>query len=126
MAVSAGRHPVLWVDKVAVVSAPAQIDAGNADGFLACMREVIHDGAATLIVDMTVTVFCDSAGASALIEACTQARASGAGMRLAASGPAVRRVLGTTGADRLIATYPTVPESLLGAPAAQPSSKTGG
>jgi anti-sigma B factor antagonist len=126
MAVSAGRYPVLWVEKAAVVSAPARIDEGNAGDFLTCLRAVIHDGAARLIVDMTATTLCDSAGANALIEACAQARASGAGMRLAASGPSVRRVLGSTGAGRLIATDPTVPESLMGELAPQPSSKAGG
>ena len=126
MAVPAGRYPVLRVDKATVVSAPARIDEGNADDFLACLLTVIRDGAAALIVDMTATTLCDSAGANALIEARAQARASGAGMRLAASRPAVRRVLRSTGADRLITTDPSVPESLMGELAPQPSSKTGG
>jgi anti-anti-sigma factor len=126
--VSAGRHPVLWVGKAAVVSAPAQIDVGNVDDVLVCMLSVIREGPAALIVDMTATTFCDCAGVNGLVQAFKQARASGVEMRLAVSGPAVRRVLDITGAGRLIGTYPTVPESLVGglAPAGGSDHPNGG
>jgi anti-sigma B factor antagonist len=127
--VPARRHPVLWVDRAAVVSAPAEIDARNAGDVLACLLSVIRDGPATLIVDMTATAFCDSAGVSSLVQAFRRAGASGIEMRLAVTGPAVRRVFEVTAVDQLIGTYPSVPASLigeLGPPEAQPSSKTSG
>jgi anti-sigma B factor antagonist len=123
------RHPVLWVDRAAVVSAPAEIDARNAGDVLACLLSVIREGPATLIVDMTATAFCDSAGVNSLVQAFRRARASGIEMRLAVSGPAVRRILEITAVDQLIGTYPSVPASLtggLGPPEAQPSSNTSG
>jgi anti-anti-sigma factor len=127
--VPARRHPVLWIDRAAVVSAPAQIDACNAGEVLACLLSVIREGPAMLIVDMTATAFCDSAGLNSLVRAFRRAGATGIEMRLAAGGPAVRRILEITGVDQLIGSYPSVPESLiggLGLPGAQPSSKTSG
>ena len=120
---------MLWVDTAAVVSAPAEIDARNAGDVLACLLSVIRDGPATLIVDMTATAFCDSAGVSSLVQAFRRAGASGIEMRLAVTGPAVRRVFEVTAVDQLIGTYPSVPASLiggLGPPEAQPSSNTSG
>jgi anti-anti-sigma regulatory factor len=67
--VPARRHPVLWIDRAAVVSAPAQVDAGNAGDVLAGLLSVIREGPATLIVDMTATAFCDSAGLNGLVQA---------------------------------------------------------
>jgi anti-sigma B factor antagonist len=123
--VSVGRHPVLWIDKAAVVSAPSEIDAANAGDLMACLSSVISEGATRLIVDLTSTRFCDSAAVDGLLEVFKQARASGVEMRLAVGGPTVRRVLSATGVDGLIATYPTVSASLMAAPA-QPSSNAGG
>ena len=102
--------------RAAVVSAPAQIDARNAGDVLACLLSVICEGPATLIVDLTATAFCDSAGLNTLLQAFRRAGASGTEMRLAVSGPAVRRILEVTGIDQLIGTYPSVPESLIGGP----------
>ena len=127
--VPAQRHPVLWIARAAVVSAPAEIDARNAGDVLACLLAVIGEGPATLIVDMTTTAFCDSAGVSSLVQAFRWAGASGIEMRLAASRPSVRRVLEITAVDQLIGTYPSVPASLIGGtgpPEAQPSSNTSG
>jgi len=127
--VPARRHPVLWINRAAVVSAPAEIDARNAGDVLACLLSVIRDGPATLIVDMTATAFCDSAGVNSLVQAFRRAGASGIEMRLAVRGPAVRRILEVTGVEQLIGIYPSVSASLiggLGPPEAQPSSKTSG
>jgi anti-anti-sigma factor len=127
--VPALHHPVLWIDRVAVVSAPAQVDASNAGDVLACLLSVICEGPATLIVDLTATAFCDSSGLNSLVQAYRRAEASGIEMRLAVGEPAVRRILQITGIDQLIGTYPSVPTSLLGgqgSPGDQPSSKTSG
>ena len=127
--VPAQPYPVLWVDRAAVVSAPAEIDASSAGAVLACLLAVISEGPATLIVDMTATEFCDSAGVSSLVQTFHRASASGIEMRLAVTGPAVRRIIEITAVDQLIGTYPGEPASLigeLGPPEAQPSSNTSG
>jgi anti-anti-sigma factor len=105
---------VLWIGKAAVISAPAQIDASNANDVLSCMLTVFCEGALLLIVDMTTVTFCDCAGVGALVRAFTQAQARGVEMRMASHGPPVTRVFGLTGTDRLIDIYPTVAEALIG------------
>jgi anti-sigma B factor antagonist len=105
---------VLWIGKAAVVCAPAQIDAGNADDVLASILAVICEDAALLIVDMTATTFCDCSAVSGLVRAFRQAHARGVEMRLVAHEPAVTRVLSLTGADLLMDTYPSVAEALIG------------
>src|ERR1700749_1160418 len=76
------------------------------------MREallsVLNQGALGLVVDMTATTFCDSAGITALVRASRRAEATGATMRGAAIGPPVLRVFSLVGIDRLIDIYPTV------------------
>ena len=91
------------------MSAPAQVDARSADDVLACLLSVIREGPATLIVDLTATAFCDSAGLNSLVQAFRRAGASGIDMRLAVCSPTVRRILEITGIDHLIGTYPSVP-----------------
>jgi anti-sigma B factor antagonist len=106
------RFPVLWLGRVAVVSLPVEIDLSNADQIREDLLSVVNRGAATLIVDMSGTTFCDSAGVNALVRTLKRATASGTGMRLVVSAHAVRRVLDITGVDHLIDVYPSVAASL--------------
>lgn len=106
------RFPVLWLGRVAVVSLPVEIDISNADQIREDLLSVVNRGAGTLIVDMSATTFCDSAGVNALVRTLKRATASGTGMRLVVSTHAVRRVLDITGVDRLIDVYPSVAASL--------------
>ncbi|HEY2692368.1 MAG TPA: STAS domain-containing protein [Streptosporangiaceae bacterium] len=109
------RFPVLWLGRVAVVSLPVEIDLSNADQIREDLLSVVNRGAATLIVDMSGTTFCDSAGVNALVRTLTRATASGTGMRLVVSSHPVRRVLDITGVDHLIDVYPSVAASLASA-----------
>ena len=104
---SGERQPV-WVGRVAVVTLPAEIDLSNAEQARQDLLSVVAQGATRVIADMTATTFCDSAGVAALVRAVQQATARGSGLRLAASAPAVTRVLALTGVDRLIEVYPSV------------------
>src|SRR5216683_6975022 len=99
MAVSGEHYAVLWVGLVAVVSLPAEIDISNADQVRDDLLSILNRDAALLVVDMSATTFCDSAGLNALVRAFKRATASGAGMRLAVSEAAVRRILAITGVD---------------------------
>jgi anti-sigma B factor antagonist len=104
--------PVLWLGQVAVVSLPVEIDLANAGQIREDLLTVLNRGPATLIVDMTGTTFCDSAGVNAIVRAYKRAAAGGARMRLVVSAPAVQRVLAITGVDRLIGTWPSVAAAL--------------
>jgi anti-sigma B factor antagonist len=109
--VSGERQPV-WVGLVAVVTLPAEVDMSNAALVHEDLLSVLAQGASLVIADMSATKFCDSAGVTVLVRVVRKAIASGSGLRLAASAPAVTRVLALTGADRLIEIYPTVAAAL--------------
>ena len=72
------RYP-LMINGVAVVSAPAEIDVANAEQLRTVLLEAGRRGHARVVVDMTRTRFCDSAGFSALAEAHMRAMAAGCG-----------------------------------------------
>jgi anti-sigma B factor antagonist len=108
------RYPALSVGQAAVISAPVEIDATNADGVGTCLLSAIGNGARVLVVDMTATTFCDCAGVYAIMACWQQARAAGVSLRVAATAPAVKHVFTITGAASLIAMRPTVSAALLG------------
>jgi len=105
--VSGQRQPV-WVGRVAVITLPAEIDLANAELVRQDLLSAVAQGATRVIADMTATTFCDSAGIAALVRVVQRAAAHGSGLRLAASAPAVTRVLALTGVDKLIEVYPSV------------------
>jgi anti-sigma B factor antagonist len=104
--------PVEMVGGVPVVAAPAEIDITNADGLRAALDQAAGNGSGTLVVDLTRTRFCDSAGMHALVDAHKRARAEGGQVLLAVSGAAVPRILEITGIDRVLPRFDSVAEAL--------------
>ena len=100
------RFPVTWSGRAAVVAVPVELDLTIADGLREALLGVLNAGALGLVVDMTTTTFCDSAGISAITRAVRRAAAHDATMRLAVTSQAVLRVLDLVGIDRLIEIYP--------------------
>lgn len=94
----------------AVITMPAEIDAMNADEARAALLSAAGSGVTTLIIDMSGTTFCDSAGVHAVITAYKQAASTGTEVRLVAT--MVRRVFRLIGADQLMHTYPTLQAAL--------------
>jgi anti-sigma B factor antagonist len=109
-------RPVQWHDRVAVATAPTEIDISNADKFRDDLLSVVKEGPAALVVDMSKTTFCDSAGVNGLVRVYQQGLAAGAPVRLVIIASAVKRVLVITGVDRLIGTFPTVEAALAAEP----------
>lgn len=110
------RFPVTWSGRAAVVAVPVELDLTIADGLREALLGVLNAGALGLVVDMTTTTFCDSAGISAITRAMRRAAAHDATMRLAVSSPAVLRVLDLVGIDRLIDVYPNASAALASLP----------
>lgn len=108
----AQSSPVRWLDQVAVAATPAEIDISNADTVRTDLLSVVSEGPATLVIDMSQTTFCDSAGVNVLVRVYRQARAAGVPVRLVTTGSAVRRVLAITGVDHLIGMFATVEAAL--------------
>jgi anti-sigma B factor antagonist len=110
--------PVEVVEGVPVVTAPEEIDIANAPGLQAALLEaarpeLAEPGRALVVVDMSRTRFCDSAGLNALVAADRQARADGGEVRLVVVGEGVARVVALTGVDRVIACYASLEDALM-------------
>src|SRR5215472_5574382 len=104
---------------VPVVTAPAEIDTTTAGGLRAILAEWHVRGLTTMVVDLTATRFCDSAGLQELVWAHKRAVAGGGGLRLVipADG-ALPRVFDVTGLDGVIPHFATVTQALAQVPAA--------
>jgi anti-sigma B factor antagonist len=107
---AAEEHKISRAGPRVVVTVPAEIDAMNADEVREELLSATAPGVTTLIVDMSGTTFCDSAGVHAVITAYRQAAQAGTEVRLVATK--VLRVFALIGADQLMATYPTLEAAL--------------
>lgn len=109
--------PVEVIEGVPVVTAPEEIDLANAARLKAALleaalAETAEPGRALLVVDMSRTRFCDSAGLNALVSAARQARAEGGEVRLVITGEAVSRIVQLTGMDRVIPIYASLEDAV--------------
>jgi anti-anti-sigma factor len=117
LVVSVQRYPVRWMDKRAVITLPAEIDISNADGVQAELLSLLEQGATTLVLDMSATRFCDSAGVHAIVAARTRAVARGAEVRLVSSFASVLRVFAITGVDQIVGVYSSLDDATAKPPA---------
>jgi anti-anti-sigma factor len=107
------------VGDVPVVTAPADIDITTAAQLRAMLGEPAACGNATIVVDLSGTRFCDSAGLTVLVRAHKQAQALGGGLRLVLPDHcAVARIFTITGLDGVIPHFASLPEALPQAPPA--------
>ena len=107
---------VEMVGGVPVVAAPEEIDITNAGRMRAALLQAAAHGNGTLVVDMSQTQFCDSAGLNVLVRAHKQAQAQGSKVLLVITGAAVLRIFAVTGIDHLIPNFPSIEEALAQTP----------
>ena len=100
-----------------MVATAREIDLTNAESLRDALLSALNSGALGLVVDMTATTFIDSAGVTALVRASRRATASEATVRVAATAPAVLRVLNLVGIDQFIEVHPSVAEAIASLPA---------
>ena len=81
-------------------------------------------GRAAVVVDMSRTHFCDTAGLHALVGAHRRAQAEGSRVLLVVSANAVLRILAITGLDRVLARFSSLDDALAAAPATQPDDRS--
>jgi anti-anti-sigma factor len=103
---------------------PAEVDITNADDLRESLLSVLNQGAAALVVDMTLTTFCDSAGITALSRAVRRAAASSAKVRVAAAASTVLRVFTLVGIDRVIDIHPSVAAAMASLPGDRPPERS--
>ena len=109
--------PVHLTGGLPVVSAPAELDVTNAVQFRTALLSA-GGRCATVVVDMSRTVFCDSASLSALLRAHMRAMADGGEVRLVITAAQVLRIFALTGADRLFPIFASLTEALGSVPEA--------
>jgi anti-sigma B factor antagonist len=120
------RFPVDVVQGIPVVATPEEIDITNATELRTALLEASAYGPRTIVVDMTRTLFCDSAGLHALVGAHRRAVTEGSAVVLAVCGEPVLRILALTGLDAAIPNFTSLEEALahttgVASPAQRPS-----
>lgn len=111
-------YPIEMIRGVPVVAAPEEIDIGNAGLLRAALLQVAAHGYATVVLDLSRTRFCDSAGLTVLIRAHKGAIAEGGELRLVVGTPQVQRILTVTGLRQLLRYFPSVTAAVAELPAA--------
>jgi anti-sigma B factor antagonist len=104
--------PVEVVRGIPVVATPEEVDLTNATELRTALLEASADGAGTLVVDMTRTLFCDSAGIHALVGAHRRALTEGGAILLAVTSEPVLRILALTGLGGVIPNFTSLEEAL--------------
>jgi anti-sigma B factor antagonist len=114
--------PVRMIGSLAVVTLPDEIDLLNVTHLHDGLEEMLGKAPGTLVVDMTRTRYCDSAGIAVLVRVAEAARARQVPLRVAVSDP-VSRIMRLLGAERVIDVYPSLAAALGGE--AQPAARDG-
>jgi anti-sigma B factor antagonist len=111
--VSVERWPVRWAGKTVVVEFPAEVDVNNAGRIRALLMSLVEEsGAQVVIVDMSGTTFCDSAGVTALATAYRKAVAQGADVKVVATTVPVLRIFELTGLDQILGVFSSMAAAL--------------
>jgi anti-sigma B factor antagonist len=97
---------------IPVVEVPEEIDIGNAASLRAVLTEAADQGHVTCIVDLSQTVFCDTAGLHVLVVMHKRALAEGGELRLVVPRPEVLRVFAVTGIDRVIPHFASLQQAV--------------
>ncbi|MFF7158918.1 anti-sigma factor antagonist [Streptomyces sp. NPDC008139] len=84
-----------------VITVSGEIDFTGADTFARVLIDHLLRESDSLSLELSGVAFFDCGGLNALLRARRVAERTGAALRLTAVSPAVRRVLGLTGTDRL-------------------------
>jgi anti-anti-sigma factor len=121
--------PVATISGLPVVRGPAEIDISNAGQLRAALLTAAGQGHVTIVVDLTDTAFCDTAGLQVLVLAHRRAAAEGGELRLVVRAATLLRLFSLTGVDRVIPNFTTVDQAVSELPAAairpRPSDLTG-
>ena len=115
MRIDDAAFPMEMITGVPVITTPEEIDITNAPGLGKALADAAASGNGTLVVDMSRTQFCDTAGIHALVAAHRRAVASGGRLLLVTAAIAVLRIFAITGLDQVIASFASLEEALASA-----------
>ncbi len=112
-----GHLPVNWHGQLAVITMPEEIDMSNGAEVQAGLLAALGQQPKVLVVDMTQTTFCDSAGVRAIMLSHRQAGGQDTDFRLVISSPGVHRVFSIIGAGEIVQIHPDLDGALNAGPA---------
>ena len=120
-------YSVTSVNGLPVLSAPAEIDASNADELRRLLMTCADEGHAVLVVDMSETLFCDSTGLHQLVRAHKRAARADGEVRLVIATSTVLRLFAIVGIDGFFPMFKNLDEAVaaLPAPVVRPRSFPG-
>jgi anti-sigma B factor antagonist len=114
-----GRHSFEVISGMPVVTAPAEIDLITVDQLRRVLLDAAAHGHTTVVLDMTRTRFCDSAGLRALVQTHRRALTEGGELRLVIPVDGiVFRVFNLTGLYSFIPRFGSLEAALAERPAA--------
>lgn len=97
---------------VAVVIPAGEVDMSSAPKLRRKLDELLDDGFANLVIDLTEVTFFDSSGLAVLVGAVKQTKPRGGSIRLAGARPLVLKILELTRLTDLLPTFHTVDEAV--------------
>jgi anti-anti-sigma factor len=109
--------PVATISGLPVVRGPAEIDITNAGQLRAALLAAAGEGYATIVVDLSETAFCDTAGLQVLVLAHRRALAEGGELRLVVRAATLLRLFSLTGVDHVIPSFAALDQALSELPA---------
>jgi anti-anti-sigma factor len=111
--------PVQWYGRLAVITMPEEIDMSNGAAVEEGLLSALGQRPSALVVDMTSTAFCDSAGVRAVMLTGRKASTAGCELRLVIGSPGVMRVFSVIGAEQLVEVHDNLTSALGPAPEGQ-------
>lgn len=116
----------IWrLEQVPILVCPPEIDIANSDAFAAALATA-ERAAATVVVDLTATTFCDGSGLRALVPAQQRAAGRGGQIRLVTRSALFGLLLGMTRLAAAFPRHPTVADAvqatLAGSRSSQPAT----
>jgi anti-sigma B factor antagonist len=109
--------PVATISGLPVVRGPAEIDITNAGQLRAALLAAAGQGHVTIVVDLSETAFCDTAGLQVLVLAHRRAAAEGGELRLVVRSATLLRLFSLTGVDHVIPSFATLDQAISELPA---------
>lgn len=100
--------PQIPLDRIGVVTLPAEVDLGCAAELRDRLLATLNRGGVHLVVDASRVTFIDSSGVNALVRARERAERLGGSIHVVTTSRPVLRVLAVTQLDRVLAVVPTI------------------
>ncbi len=89
-----------------VVVPPSRLDTTTKDALTQQVKQIAHQKAALVLLDMSQVEFVDSSGLGAIVAALKSLRSAGGELALCQPSEQVKTLLEITGLERIIKVYP--------------------